>query len=184
VDDHIDLLRIPKSTAKPLTLCGRLRECWGRFANKVLEKVVGKVECSFRSTWTSETDDKNNVARLSPNMMSLLGVSENDKIVVCYGGAKAVLRVLAGADMVDYKIGLPAPTRKALKLSGVNVVVAYRDMNHIFKRHSLVQNMALVGLVLAVTQITTNLWALLLCCAVFLPVSLYFILNEERIKVR
>lgn len=184
VDDHIDLLRIPKSTAKPLTLCGRLRECWGRFANKVLENVVGKVECSFRSTWTSETDDKNNVARLSPNMMSLLGVSENDKIVVCYGGKKAVLRVLAGVDMVDYKIGLPAPTRKALKLSGVNVVVAYRDMNHIFKRHSLVQNMALVGLVLAITQITTNLWALLISCAVFLPVSLYFILNEERIKVR
>ena len=145
---------------------------------------MGKVECSLRSTWTSETDDKNNVARLSPNMMSLIGVSENDKIVVRYGNDRAVLRVLAGNDMVDYKIGLPAPTRKALRLGSVNVVVVHRDMSHILKRHSLVQNMAFVGLVLAVTQITTNLWVLLLCCVVFLPASLYFILNEERIKVR
>jgi hypothetical protein len=184
VDDHIDLLRIPKRKTKSMTLGGRVVGAWRLIVNKLLEKIVGKVECSLRSTWTSETDDKNNVARLSPNMMSLIGVSENDKIVVRYGEDRAVLRVLAGANMVDYMIGLPAPTRKALKLSSVNVVVVHRDMNHIFKRHSLVQNMALVGLVLAITQITTNLWVLLLCCVVFLPVSLYFILNEERIKVR
>ena len=184
VDDHIELLRIPKRRATQKSFVGRLRELWGGVATKLLDKVVGKVECSLRSTWTSETDDKNNVARLSPNMMSLIGVSENDKIVVRYGNDRAVLRVLAGNDMVDYKIGLPAPTRKALRLGSVNVVVVHRDMSHILKRHSLVQNMAFVGLVLAVTQITTNLWVLLLCCVVFLPASLYFILNEERIKVR
>lgn len=184
VDDHIELLRIPKRKPMPKSIASRLRDLWGTLVTKLLDNVVGKVECSLRSTYTTETDDKNNVARMSPNMMSLIGVSENDKIVVRYGKDRAVLRVLAGENITDYKIGLPAPTRKALRLGSVNVVVVHRDMSHILKRHSLVQNMAFVGLVLAVTQITTNLWVLLLCCVVFLPASLYFILNEERIKVR
>ena len=151
----------------------------------MLKKIIGTVEYSLRTEWTSETDDKNNVARLSPNMMSLIGVSENDKIRVQFGEKKEVLRVLAKQDLSDFQIGLPAPTRKRLGMNSINdIALVSRDMKHAFKRHSQEQTIAIIGMILAVFQVTDNLLLGTLLCIIFTPLVLYFVLNEERVKVK
>lgn len=150
-----------------------------------LKKIIGKVDYMLRAEWTSETDDKNNVARLSSNIMSLLGVSENDKIFVRFGNKSATLRVLRNDEFTDYQIGIPAPTRKYLGMNSINdIVLVHRDMKHVFKRHSLAQTFAILGTILTVFQVVDNkVWGLILCvCSI--PLILYFVLNEERIKVK
>lgn len=183
--DNIELLRVHKKDPKNIPFNRKIYQFIDWAVIKTMKKIVGNVKLSLKTTWTSETDDKNNVARLSPNMMSLIGVSENDKIIVKFGNKKEVLRVLASPTLTDFQVGVPAPTRKKLGMNSLNdVVTVFRDMKHIFKRHSLAQTIALIGLILTVSQITDNLFVRVLLCIIFIPLILYFVLNEERIKVK
>ena len=183
--DSIEILRIPKRTCKNVTLRHKFYKLVDKAVVGMLKKIIGNVEYSLRTEWTSETDDKNNVARLSPNMMSLIGVSENDKIRVQFGEKKEVLRVLAKQDLSDFQIGLPAPTRKRLGMNSINdIALVSRDMKHAFKRHSQEQTIAIIGMILAVFQVTDNLLLGTLLCIIFTPLVLYFVLNEERVKVK
>lgn len=182
--DDVEILRIPKTTCKSGNLFGRIRAMIDRITMFMLEKSIGYVEYSLKAEWTSETDDKNNVARLSTNMMSLLGVCENDKIIITFGSEKTPLRVLADSELTDYQIGIPAPARKKLKMNSINdIVIVSRDMMHAFKRHSQEQTIAILGMILAVFQVTKG-WLGVICCVVLTPFILYCVLNEERIKVK
>lgn len=183
--DSIEILRIPRKSHMNVTLYRKMYRLIDRTIVGILQKIIGNVKYSLRTEWTSETDDKNNVARLSSNMMSLIGVSENDKIVIKFGEKKEILRVLANNDLSDFQIGIPAPTRKKLGMNSINdIVIVCRDMKHAFKRHSQEQTIAIIGMILAVFQVTNDLRVGTLFCIVFTPLILYFVLNEERIKVK
>lgn len=93
--------------------------------------------------------------------------------------------MLANNDLSDFQIGIPAPTRKELGMNSINdIVIVCRDMKHAFKRHSQEQTVAIIGMILAVFQVTNDLRVGTLFCIVFTPLVLYFVLNEERIKVK
>ena len=97
----------------------------------------------------------------------------------------AVVRVLEGEQYTDSSVGIPAPVRKSLGMNSVqDIVIIYRDMGHIFRRHSQEQTVAIIGTVLAVFQVVNNLLIGALLCVLFIPLILYFALNEERIKVK
>ena len=181
--DHVEILKVPKTNKKKdKHFFGRL---WDSIRKKMLEIIIGKTEYCMKTCWTNLTDDKNNVARISRNMMNLLGVSENDKVVIKYGQKEAIVRVLEGEDYTDSQVGVPAPVRKSLGMNSTNdVVVLYRDMKYIFKRHSQEQTVAIIGTVLAVFQVVSNITIGILLCILFIPIILYFALNEERIKVK
>nr|WP_058352100.1 hypothetical protein [Acetivibrio ethanolgignens] len=118
-------------------------------------------------------------------MMSLLGVSENDKILVKFGEKQEILRVLANENLTDYQIGIPAPARKRIGMNSVNdIVIVHRDMVHIFWRHSEEQTIAILGTVLAVFQVVSKMWIGAVLCFVCIPLIMYFVLNEERVKVK
>lgn len=176
--DTIDLLKIPKTFEKPEKIFDKIKI-------SILNAAVGKSSYYLKTGWTSETDDRNNVARLCGNMMRLTGVSENDKIFIRFGNKQIVLRVLENDELSDYQIGIPAPARKALGMNSVNdIVVVHRDIVHTFLRHSQEQTIAILGTVLAVFQVINNIWAGILICIVLIPCIMYFVLNEERIKVK
>lgn len=198
----IELLQIPRIKGGQELMFVRIQKFLIKsislFRKILLERFVKKSEFLLKTNWTSETDDNNGVARLSPNMMSLLGVIENDKIQVQYGGQKEVLRVLSNEKQEDFLIGIPAPTRKKLGMNSINDIVSVnRDMKHVLQRNSQAQTIALLGTLLALLQIDFNklfnaigisdLGALcikfvvgLILCVVILWVVLY----EERIKVK
>lgn len=181
--DYVEILKVPKTDKKKdKHFFVRL---WDSIRKKMLEIIIGKTEYCMKTCWTNLTDDKNNVARISRNMMNLLGVSENDKVVIKYGQREAVVRVLEGEDYTDSQVGVPAPVRKSLGMNSTNdLVVLYRDMRYIFKRHSQEQTVAIIGTVLAVFQVINDITIGILLCILFVPIIIYFALNEERIKVK
>lgn len=183
--EKVEILTVPKKRIVKESFWERTGVWIDRAYVWGLKKIIGKVDYMLRAEWTSETDDKNNVARLSSNIMSLLGVSENDKIYVRFGNKSSTLRVLKNDEFTDYQIGIPAPTRKYLGMNSINdIVLVHRDMKHVFKRHSLAQTFAILGTILTVFQvINSKVWGLILC-ACSIPLILYFVLNEERIKVK
>lgn len=183
--NNVEILRIPKEVKPEEKLLKRIMHKLDKIKISILKKAIGKSEYLLKTEWTSETDDRNNIARLSPNMMSLLGVSEDDKILVKFGRKQEILRVLADDELTDYQIGIPAPARKKLGMNSVNdIVIVHRDMVHIFWRHSEEQTIAILGTVLAVFQVITQIWVGVLLCLIVTPLIMYFVLNEERVKVK
>lgn len=183
--NHIELIRIPKTAPKQLSFNRRILTWLNNLNEKGLTFVIGKSEYLLETEWTTETDDKNNVARLSANMMSMLGVVANDKIIIKFKETQVTLRVLEKADLLDYQIGIPAPTRKKLGMNSINEIVrVHRDMRHTLMRNSQAQIIAILGTLLAVFQITKDRLSGIIICLIFIPLMLIFILNEERIKVK
>ena len=182
--DSVEILIIPKHAEK-VSILSRIRRWSSQFIEWGLTKIIGKSEYLLTTCWTNETDDKNYVARLSPNMMSLLGITDNDKVVIKYGEREVTVRILSNPELSDYQIGIPANARTLLNMYSVNdVVVVSRDMRHTFKRNSQAQTIAILGTVLAVFQVIKQLWIGVILCLVFIPLIIYFSLNEERIKVK
>ena len=190
----VNLIRMPKQK-KP----DKRRYTPGQFYKKakmwVLEKSIGKAEYLLKTNWAEDTDDKNSVARLNSNMMNLIGVSENDKILIRFGKAAITLRVLIKDELTDYEIGIPASGRRDLGMNSMNdIVIVHRDMEHTFTRHSQEQTIAILGTVLAAAQImtatsffTSTWWGILLgilICFIAIVLMLYFALGEERVKVK
>lgn len=185
VFNNVEILRVPKEVKPKEKIHVRLKRSIDKIKIKILKKAIGKSEYLLKTEWTSETDDRNNIARLSSNMMSLLGVSENDKILVRFGKKQEILRVLANDELTDYQIGIPALARKKLGMNSVNdIVIVHRDMVHIFWRHSEEQIIAILGTVLAVFQVISQIWIGVLLCLIVTPLIMYFVLNEERVKVK
>lgn len=183
--NSVEILRVPKEVRPKEKLYKRIKHKWDKLKIKILKKAIGKSEYLLKTEWTSETDDRNNIARLSSNMMNLLGVSEDDKILVKFGRKQEIIRVLANDSLTDYQIGIPAPARKKLGMNSINdIVIVHRDMVHIFWRHSEEQTIAILGTILAVFQVISQIWVGVLLCLIVTPLIMYFVLNEERVKVK
>ena len=148
--DSVEILIIPK-LGKKTSLITRIKVAANRIVDWFLTRIIGKSEYLLTTCWTNETDDKNYVARLSPNMMSLLGITDNDKVVIKYGERTVTVRILSNQELNDYQIGIPANARTLLNMYSVNdVVIVSRDMRHTFKRNSQAQTIAILGTVQAV----------------------------------
>lgn len=192
--DQVDLIRVPKRIKPEKKIHEKFFDFVKRSWMWVLEKTIGKVECRLKTTWAGNSDDKNSVARLNSNMMSLIGVSENDKICIRFGDSSITLRVLPEDDLSDYEIGIPSSGRRLLGMNSMNdIVVVNRDMSHIFKRHSQIQTIAILGTVLAVIQVLDSfvffqegkgVVLAVIVCILMVIFMLYFALNEERVKVK
>ena len=192
---YVNLIRIPKTNKSRKSFVERINCIQEKIKVRILKKLIGKSEYILKTSWAAETDDKNSVARLNGNMMSLIGVSENDKILIRFGENVITLRVLQNDDLTDYEIGIPSSGRRDLKMHSVNdIVIVHRDMIHTFRRHSQEQTIAILGTVLAVVQVLTALdiftrsfWGIMVAivvCVVAIVMLLYFALSEERVKVK
>ncbi len=191
----IDLIRVPKEHIKINNSKKKTIELLEMFEMWILKKTIGKAEYILKTQGADDTDDKNNVARLNNNMMKLLGVSENDKILIKFGKSAVTLRVLNDDKISDYEIKIPASGRRDLGMSSINdIVIVHRDMKHTFHRHSQEQTIAILGTVLAVVQVITAIPFFtttcsgvvlgILICLIAIVGMLYFALNEERVKVK
>ena len=195
VYSYVELIHIPKKIKPKKKFCEQILEFRDKVRIKILKTTIGKAEYILKTNWAGDTDDKNSVARLNNNMMSLIGVSENDKILIKFGEKIVILRVLAKDDLSDYEIGIPSSGRRALGMNSMNdIVIVHRDMLHAFKRHSQEQTIAILGTVLAVAQVLmafdffTKTWVGIIIAAVdcitAIVLMLYFALSEERVKVK
>ncbi len=195
VYSNVDLIRIPKRIKPKKKLIEKIHDFFGKIRVKILKTTIGKAEYMLKTNWAGETDNKNSVARINSNTMSLMGVSENDKILIRFGENTIILRVLPQDDLSDYEIGIPSSRRRDLGMNSMNdIVIVHRDMSHIFKRHSQGHTIAILGTVLAVAQVLTafdffteswqGILIAIIVCILAIIVMLYFALSEERVKVK
>ena len=178
VDKALELVLVDEPKAKE-------KGCLGRIEDAFLDRWIGSRKLWLLSTYAKDEDDANGIARLSPDLMKLAGVEDNDRICVRFGSAQAQLRVLVDEGIDDARVSLPAGTRAALGIDSVNdVVTVERKESHILRRSMDLQLIALLGTVIAVFQLDLDLPIQILICLVLFPIISWAALNEERVKVR
>ena len=178
VDKALELILVDAPKAKE-------KGCLGRIEDAFLDRWIGSRKLWLLSTYAKDEDDANGIARLSPDLMKLAGVEDNDRICVRFGSAQAQLRVLVDEGIDDSRVSLPAGTRAALGVDSVNdVVTVERKESHILRRSMDLQLIALLGTVIAVFQLDLGLPIQILICLVLFPIISWAALNEERVKVR
>lgn len=180
----IELLRVPGGGRGHRRFWKEWKE---RIAEFLLNLYVGCTAYELRVCRPMAMDDQNNTARLSTNMMQILGVVPNDKLQIRFGGRQVTLRVLEmDADTSsDMLIGLPAKARKELGICGINdVVEVKRNMAHIFLRNMSQQVFAVLGSVLTVTALSDNTVFQIAAGIVLAPIAVYLVMSEERLCVR
>lgn len=178
VDKALELVLVDAPKAKE-------KGCLGRIEDAFLDRWIGSCKLWLLSTYAKDEDDANGIARLSPDLMKLAGVEDNDRICVRFGSAQAQLRVLVDEGIDDSRVSLPAGTRAALGVDSVNdVVTVERKESHFLRRSMDLQLIALLGTVIAVFQLDLGLPIQILICLVLFPIISWAALNEERVKVR
>ena len=178
VDKALELVLVDAPKAKE-------KGCLGRIEDAFLDRWIGSRKLWLLSTYAKDEDDANGIARLSPDLMKLAGVEDNDRICVRFGSAQAQLRVLVDEGIDDSRVSLPAGTRAALGVDSVNdVVTVERKESHFLRRSMDLQLIALLGTVIAVFQLDLGLPIQILICLVLFPIISWAALNEERVKVR
>ena len=182
VGTRVRVVRIPRPHARP----GDAARAWVRSrTDALLERVVGSASFPLRATWCDLGDESNNLCRVSPYTMTLMGIEDYGKVRLTYGRASLSLRVLAKEGFSDFQIGVPASARNALDMNSVNdCVVVSRDMAYILASHSEEQVVAILGTVLAVFQVISDVYVGLALSVVCAPLIIYFSLNGERAKVK
>ena len=136
------------------------------------------------------SDDNYETARVSTDMMKLLGVSENDEIEITFGDRTERVRVLeiekdddtfGRQDMI---IGVPAETRRNLEIMLNDVVKVRRNMRYTFVRNINQQLFAIFGTVLTIVTLSDNLWFRIVASILAVPFVTYVTFTEERVKVQ
>ena len=153
--------------------------------NRIAKFFVGESEHMMSTTWSNTIDDRNNVARMNKIAMGLLGVLENDVILVKYKGHEQILKVLEWDNLEDHQISLPSACRKLFEMNNMNDIVRVkRYAIHTFKRKTHAQVLAVLGGLVAAFRIFDDVVISILLCLALIPIALYYILIEERVRVK
>ena len=182
---QLEILKVKKNK-KEVSGKDRLQKLYFR----LLQKLIGYVEYDMRVAIPKISDDNYETARLSTDMMKLLGVSENDEIEITFGDNTERVRVLeiekdddtfGRQDMI---IGVPAETRRNLEIMLNDVVKVRRNMRYTFVRNINQQLFAIFGTVLTIVTLSDNLWFRIVASILAVPFVTYVTFAEERVKVQ
>ena len=182
---QLEILKVKKNK-KAASWKDRLQ----KFYFRLLQKLIGYVEYDMRVAIPKISDDNYETARVSTDMMKLLGVSENDEIEITFGDRTERVRVLeiekdddtfGRQDMI---IGVPAETRRNLEIMLNDVVKVRRNMRYTFVRNINQQLFAIFGTVLTIVTLSDNLWFRIVASILAVPFVTYVTFAEERVKVQ
>lgn len=181
VNKKIELIILPKSVNEDKTALEFIKI----LKIKLLEFYVGSSSVFLRSSWANETDDKYGIVKVSPNVMELLGLDNNDKVVLNYNNINLSVRILSDSECEDLIIKIPATIRLNLGMNNIgNIVTVSRDMEYNFKRHSIEQAITFLGTLITVASLEYSVIVKVLITIIVFPTMVWWTLNEERIKVK
>lgn len=181
VNNKIELLVLPKKIQTEEIKLPVLES----IKNKFYSFYVGYSFVFLRCSWAAETDDNYGIVRVSSNIMMILGTEDNDKIDISYNEKTITARILTDDNCRDYIIEMPATIRKKLDMNGIGCIVKVkRNMEYNFKRHSISQGITFLGTVITVAELNCSLFIKFLLIILIFPLILWWIFNEERIKVK
>ena len=182
---QLEILKVKKQSTK-MSRKDQLKKVYFR----LLKKLIGYVEYDMRVAIPKISDDNYVTARISTDMMKLLGVTENDEIEITFGDRTETVRVLEiekeddSFGRQDMVIGVPAETRRNLEIMLNDVVSVRRNMRYTFVRNINQQLFAIFGTVLTIVTLSDNLWFRIVATILAVPFVTYVTFSEERVKVQ
>lgn len=185
VKNSCQLLIAPIEKFEEISFKNKVKKFLKNTEKKILNYFVGSRTFLLRSKWSVETDDRHGILRVSENIMTLLGMEDNDLVEIGFGENLVRGRLLKSESLNDYTVEVPATIRRQLGLSSINdIVYLRRDMLYNFKRHSIQQAITFLGTVFTVSQLPYTSIIKIIIVIIIFPLMLWWILNEERIKVK
>ena len=183
-NNPLELLTVPPNAKK-----GRhfWKEMLIQIKELLLKLYIGYTVYELRVCRPMAMDDQNDTARLSLNMMQILGVAPNDKLLIRFGNKQVNLRVLEAQSKIDSDmlIGLPARARKELGICDINdIVEVKRNMTHIFLSNMSRQVFAVLGSILTVTALSENIIFRLIVSIILTPIAIYLVMSDVRIGIK
>lgn len=183
-NNPLELLTVPPNAKKE-------RHFWKEMLMQIKELLlklyIGYTVYELRVCRPMAMDDQNDTARLSLNMMQILGVAPNDKLLIRFGNKQVNLRVLEAQSKTDSDmlIGLPARARKELGICEINdIVEVKRNMTHIFLSNMSRQVFAVLGSILTVTALSNNNMFRLIVSIILTPIAIYLVMSDVRIGIK
>lgn|GEM_PF-817255 len=192
------------SAAKRKTALGVRLRGWLRSAvSWPGDFLIGQREITLRVGYLFPFDERHRLVRVHPNVRRFLGVEENDRLSVSYGGRTIVLPVLdvdtehmdrvariddAFVDSHLY-IGIPALDRNRLGIPNIGTAIRVRrNRTALLYKHLNKLILPVIALWFTLAQMYQQfgwkVWHLVLASVVLLPVILYTSLSEERAKIK
>ena len=167
-----------------------------------LHKAVCSKTLMLRSARSKETDDNIDVIRLTKNHQHILGVEENDCVIVTYMNRSAKVRVLTleredyariiqinngviDINYMDMVVCIPFKIRTKLCMYRENagVVSIERDMKSVIKKNIFLYVMTFIGIFIALLELKLPVWITALSVMGLSFFFIYLILSVERNKV-
>jgi hypothetical protein len=167
----------------------------------IYDKLIHKQTIHLIAGRGDEKDDGNELVRMTPNTIKLLGIEETDIVAIKYNGSEVRLRALSFENMdmekimrsnginncedIEYLIGIPAKYRLKLGIEelGTAVKVA-RDTKYLFVKNLNTQLLSIFGTIITITQLPIeNMWIKGMLAALSIPVVMNVVFSYERAKI-
>ncbi len=156
---------------------------WLRFSENFF---VGKKSLHLKVFDPFVEDENEKIARLSGNIMKVLGVEEMDKVDVIYEGERITFRALPYEDNnSNDKIGISMHNRLRLGILSPNAIVSVnRNIPHIIKKNFSKQILPLLALTYTIFQLGLDIIFRCLLYIISVAIVYYLSLSGERAKVK
>ncbi|MHC0037461.1 hypothetical protein [Pseudoneobacillus sp. C159] len=145
------------------------------------------------------TDESSNIVRMPRSAMSLLGIDENDLIILHYRGRSVVVPVLEldstesiketnivpNESRINISIGIPAHLRFKLGIKQIGKACEVeRNLSFLFKKNASLQFLPILATIIAIFSFADlKFWLRVILCIVTIPISSYITLSTVREKI-
>ena len=176
----------------------RIRNWFSGIFRRISDFYLGSQSKTLRCGRPYEFDESERVVRLSPQIMTLLGVEETDQVILKYGDKTANVRampiddedqfkatnIVGNGQSINYFAGIPAGVRSELGMQNIDVSVSVkRDTRFLLAKHTNIQAAAMFGLILTIVEMGFEPLLTVVVVILLTPVVLYAILSGERKRV-
>ncbi|OLO40522.1 hypothetical protein BTR23_05900 [Alkalihalophilus pseudofirmus] len=171
------------------------RSIFKRINNEIAEKMIRQATLQLKVIRPYSTDEANNIVRVSPHSLKLLGLEETDTIILKNRATEVKVRVLAmdSVDLVretsiipsessmNVSIGIPAPIRNELGLKNVGKIIeVQRCLPYLFRKNLNLQFFSIIAAVLATMSTGLSLDYMIMILCILIPISVYISFSKVR----
>jgi hypothetical protein len=145
------------------------------------------------------TDESSNIVRMSKSAMNLLGIAENDLVILNYRGKSIEVPVLefdspelvketnivTNESSINISIGIPAHLRFKLGIKQIGKICEIeRNLSFLFKKNLSLQFIPILAAAFAVFSLNElSFWNRSIIAAIIVPISSYITLSVVREKI-
>jgi hypothetical protein len=145
------------------------------------------------------TDESSNIVRMSKSAMNLLGIAENDLVILHYRRKSIEVPVLefdspelvketnivTNESSINISIGIPAHLRYKLGIKQIGKIVEIeRDLSFLFKKNFNLQFLPILAAIFAVFSLDElSFLKRVIICAIIVPISSFITLSAVREKI-